>query len=215
MLFTELPLMYAAFWTSYCYAVIFIYFEAYPVVFNGIYGFNAGEVGLAFLAIGFGILLATPVVSYFNKRSLAIRRQNGGKPVPESRLPQVSLSAPLFVIGFFWFGWTARASIHWISPVLSGIPIGLAGIFAFNALALYVAECYHIYTASALGAMAFARCLLAIAVTLFGRQMYTNLKPGWASSVLGFISVAAIPVPFIFLRYGKAIRLRSKMCIDG
>ncbi|GAC76870.1 synaptic vesicle transporter SVOP and related transporters [Moesziomyces antarcticus T-34] len=215
MLFTELPLMYATLWTSFCYAIIFIFFEAYPVVFSGTYGFNAGEVGLTFLAIGAGIALSAPILGWFNRRSLAARIAAGGKPVPESRLPQVALSAPLFAIGFFWFGWTARASIHWIVPVLAGLPIGISLMLAFNSLATYAAECYHIYTASALAAMAFSRCLFAVFVPLFGRQMFENLGPGWASSILAFFSIAAIPVPFVFLKYGKAIRQRSKMCINA
>ncbi|CCF53347.1 hypothetical protein NDA11_003017 [Ustilago hordei] len=215
MLLTEAPLMYATLWTSFCYAVIFIFFEAYPVVFNGTYGFNAGEVGLAFLAIGSGIAISTPIIGYFNKRSIAARVAAGGKPVPESRLPQVALSAPLFAIGFFWFGWTARPSIHYMVPILAGLPIGISLMLAFNSLAAYAAECYHIYTASALAAMAFSRCLFAIFVPLFGRQMFEGLGTGWAASVLGFVSVAAIPVPFVFLKYGKAIRLRSKMCINA
>ncbi|SJX62003.1 related to multidrug resistance protein [Sporisorium reilianum f. sp. reilianum] len=215
MLFTEAPLMYATLWTSFCYAIIFIFFEAYPVVFGGTYGFNAGEVGLAFLAIGLGIALSAPIVGYFNKQSLKARTAAGGKPVPESRLPQVGLSAPLFAIGFFWFGWTARASIHWIVPIIAGLPIGISLMLAFNSLTAYVAECYHIYTASALSAMAFSRCLFAIFVPLFGRQMFEGLGPGWASSVLAFVSIAAIPVPFVFLRYGEAIRQRSAMCINA
>ncbi|KAJ1028452.1 hypothetical protein NDA16_001618 [Ustilago loliicola] len=215
MLFTEAPLMYATLWTSYCYAVIFIFFEAYPVVFTGTYGFNAGEVGLAFLAIGLGIAISAPIVGYFNKRSIAARIAAGGKPVPESRLPQVALSAPLFAVGFFWFGWTARSSIHFMVPILAGLPIGVSLMLAFNSLATYAAECYHIYTASALSAMAFSRCLFAIFVPLFGRQMFEGLATGWAASVLGFVSIAAIPVPFVFLKYGKAIRLRSKMCINA
>ncbi|GAC92682.1 multidrug transporter [Pseudozyma hubeiensis SY62] len=215
MLFTEAPLMYATLWTSFCYAIIFIFFEAYPVVFSGTYGFNAGEVGLAFLAIGLGIALSAPIVGWFNKRSIKARIAAGGKPVPESRLPQVALSAPLFAIGFFWFGWTARASIHWIVPILAGLPIGISLMLAFNSLATYAAECYHIYTASALAAMAFSRCLFAIFVPLFGRQMFEGLGTGWASSLLGFVSIAAIPIPFVFLKYGKAIRQRSKMCINA
>ena len=215
MLFTEAPLMYATLWTSFCYAVIFIFFEAYPVVFSGTYGFNAGEVGLAFLAIGLGIALSAPILGWFNQRSLAARAAAGGKPVPESRLPQVALSAPLFAIGFFWFGWTARASIHWIVPILAGLPIGISLMLAFNSLATYAAECYHIYTASALAAMAFSRCLFAVFVPLFGRQMFEGMGTAWASSLLAFVSIASIPVPFVFLKYGKAIRQRSKMCINA
>ncbi len=214
MLFTEAPLMYATLWTSFCYAIIFIFFEAYPVVFSGRTDSTLGGGTDVPCHRSWNRALGTDR-GWFNQRSLQARIAAGGKPVPESRLPQVALSAPLFAIGFFWFGWTARASIHWMVPILAGVPIGISLMLAFNSLATYAAECYHIYTASALAAMAFSRCLFAIFVPLFGRQMFEGLGPGWASSVLAFVSIAAIPVPFVFLRYGKAIRQRSKMCINA
>jgi MFS transporter, DHA1 family, multidrug resistance protein len=40
--------------------------------------------------------------------------------------------------------------------------------------------------------------------------MYENIRAGWASGVSGFISVAFIPVPFIFYRYGAKIRQWSR-----
>lgn len=52
-------------------------------------------------------------------------------------------------------------------------------------------------------------------VPLFSRQMFKGLGAGWASSLLGFVSIAAILVPFIFLKYRKAIRQRSKMCLNA
>ncbi|UZJ52798.1 hypothetical protein CBS101457_002118 [Exobasidium rhododendri] len=215
MLTTELPVAYAALWTGFAYAVLFIFFEAYPVVFQGIYGMNAGEEGLCFLGLGVGIISSTPIVWYSNKRSLQAAKSSGGKPVPEARLQQVMFSAPLFVIGFFWFGWTSRSDIHWIVPVLSSIPIGISLILSFNALTVYVAQCYPVYSASVLGGMAFSRCFVAIFVPLFGRQMYEGLGPGWAFSVLGFVSLAAIPVPIIFYRYGSRIRDKSRLAISS
>jgi hypothetical protein len=89
----------------------------------------------------------------------------------------------------------------------------MSTILSFNALTVYVAQCYHIYAASALGALAFSRCFIAIFVPLFGRQMFEGLGPGWASSILGFVSLIAIPVPFIFARWGERIRDRSKLAI--
>jgi len=36
--------------------------------------------------------------------------------------------------------------------------------------------------------------------------MYSALGVGWGTSVLGFIAVGMIPLPFIFIRYGERIR---------
>lgn len=159
---SELPLIYAAVWTGWAYALLFIFFEAYPVIFSGIYGFNAGETGLCFIAFGIGICLSIPIIWYFNRMAKNVAKANGGQIRPEIRLHMVAFTAPLMVIGFFWFGWTSRKSIHWIVPILGTIPIGTAVLLSFNALAVYVAQCYHIYAASALGSMAFSRCFVAI-----------------------------------------------------
>jgi DHA1 family multidrug resistance protein-like MFS transporter len=99
MLFTEPPVMYAAAWTAFTYAVIFIFFEAYSVVFQDIYGMNAGEEGLCFFGLGVGIIASTPLIWYFNNVSTRASKEAGGTPAPEARLRQVMLSAPLFVVG--------------------------------------------------------------------------------------------------------------------
>ena len=48
------------------------------------------------------------------------------------------------------------------------------------------------------------------AFPLFGVQMYEKLGYQWASSLLAFLTVAMLPFPFIFFRYGKRIRQRSR-----
>jgi hypothetical protein len=40
--------------------------------------------------------------------------------------------------------------------------------------------------------------------------MYKNLGTQWASSVPAFLALACTPMPFIFSKYGKYLRDRSK-----
>ena len=35
-----------------------MFLQAYPIIFTGVYGFNAGEQGLAFLPIGVGSIIS-------------------------------------------------------------------------------------------------------------------------------------------------------------
>lgn len=49
-----------------------------------------------------------------------------------------------------------------------------------------------------------------VAVPLFASGMYHNLGINWATSLLGFLAVALLPVPFLFYRYGARIRKLSK-----
>lgn len=48
------------------------------------------------------------------------------------------------------------------------------------------------------------------AFPLFGNQMYVSLGFQWASSFLGFLATGMMVFPYLFFRYGKAIRRRSK-----
>lgn len=45
---------------------------------------------------------------------------------------------------------------------------------------------------------------------LFGVQMYNKLGYQWATSVLAFLTVAMMPFPYLFFKYGKRIRARSR-----
>lgn len=41
-----------------------VFFQAYPIIFGGTYGFNAGQQGLAFLPIGIGAMFAGGIYLY-------------------------------------------------------------------------------------------------------------------------------------------------------
>jgi hypothetical protein len=40
--------------------------------------------------------------------------------------------------------------------------------------------------------------------------VFTKLGTGWAASLLGFIAVALLPVPWVFFKAGKKLRALSK-----
>jgi len=44
---------------------------------------------------------------------------------------------------------------------------------------------------------------------LFGRQLFINLGFQWGGSVLAFLAVVLVPIPFILSRYGRRLREKS------
>jgi hypothetical protein len=48
------------------------------------------------------------------------------------------------------------------------------------------------------------------AFPLFGVQMYQKLGFQWATGLLGFLTVAMLPFPYLFFRYGKKLRSYSR-----
>lgn len=61
-----------------------------------------------------------------------------------------------------------------------------------------------------MAANGFLRYTLGAVFPLFTLQMYRGMGIGWATSLLGFIAVALMPVPWVLFKYGSAIRRRSK-----
>jgi len=41
--------------------------------------------------------------------------------------------------------------------------------------------------------------------------MYNKLGPQWAGTLLGLAQVVLIPIPFVFYKWGKSIRMRSPL----
>lgn len=75
---------------------------------------------------------------------------------------------------------------------------------------MYIIDVYQIYAASALSFNAFARYLVAGAMTTAGIPMYESLGPHWTCTLLGVCSVILLPVPYVLYFWGPSIRKRSK-----
>ena len=96
--------------------------------------------------------------------------------------------------------------------MLAGIPYGMGLEIIFMALFSYLSDGYGTLTASALASVAIMRSVVAALLPLVADPMYSTLGVSWASSLLGFLTLAMAIVPFILLKYGRALRRRSKLC---
>lgn len=75
----------------------------------------------------------------------------------------------------------------------------------------YLGDAYPKYVASVYASNDLVRSGFGAAFPLFANAMYTKLGVAWASSLLGFLAIAFIPIPFVLYFYGRRIRLNSKM----
>ena len=121
------------------------------------------------------------------------------------------IGAVLFPVSRFWQAWTARESIHWIVPCLSGVFFGIAIFQIFFCIIVYFSFTYPpIILASALAANNLLRYLMASVFPLFIVQTYNRLGVHWASSLFGFIALAMMPLPWVFTYLGPRLRAASK-----
>lgn len=141
MLFVEPIVGFFSLYTAFTFAVLFAFFAAFPIVFHGVYGFTTSQVGLTFLAVGLGVVLAvfTAIACdriLYQKHYRRALSEGRTAAAPEHRLYSAMLGSMGIPIGLFWFGWTARADVHWASPVIAAIP------FAWGNLSIFVSRAY-------------------------------------------------------------------------
>ncbi|RKK72023.1 hypothetical protein BFJ69_g10423 [Fusarium oxysporum] len=212
MLFTELIVAATATYIALAYSVYYMFFQTYPIVFKGTYGMSNKKSSFMYLPIAGGICLG--LVIFFLWDAYYRRCKKAGRTWAQkneySRLPLACMGGPLLAISLFWAGWTARSSISWVSPMVAGIPFGAAQLLISIALTTYLGDCYGVYSASAMAAGTCLRNLAGAGLCIAAAPMYTKLGVGWASTLLGVVSVFMCAIPFIFIRYGNTIRQRSK-----
>ncbi|KAF7436660.1 hypothetical protein PC9H_003493 [Pleurotus ostreatus] len=212
MLFTEPMLIAMTAYMSFVYGCLYLLFEAYPVVYTEGHGFNLGISGLMFLSVPIGGCTAvTLYVLIFAPRYRRKALELAPAPVPpEFRLEMSLIAAPLYAISFFWFAWTSDPSISYWAPLMSGVLMGFSISWLFLPLFTYIIDAYIMAAASALASNTVVRSLAGAGFPLFAGEMYKALGPQWASSLLGFVAVAMMPIPFVLMKYGPYLRKKSK-----
>lgn len=202
--------MAAAIYNGFIYGIVYLFNEAFPLLFGpGGHGFNTGQWGAAFAGLCIGSLLAAMLHPVQERYYLKQVSRNDGKGVPEARMHLARFGTFLLPISLFWFAWTSYASVHWIVPIIASAFFG-AGIYIIILAVLnYVVDSYQTYAASALAGVILVRNLVGAGFPLFGTQMYERLGLEWAGSLLAFLSLPMCAIPFIFFYKGEHLRLKS------
>ncbi|KAI0694403.1 MFS general substrate transporter [Cerioporus squamosus] len=179
---------------------------------------NDGMVGLTFCSVLIGLACALFVTPRIERNYLARAARKGGRADPEDRLVGMMIGAGFVPISLFIFGWTSPPAVlpgggNWVGPVSSGIPFGFGMVIIYFSANAYLIDAFPGYVASALAAKTVIRSGSGAAMPLFITAMYHNLGNGWAASTWAFISLGMVPIPFLFYRYGRSIRARSKRAV--
>ena len=87
--FTEPMVFLNNLYIALIYGLLYIWFESFPIVFEGIYGFNLSEEGLAFLGILLGAVITIPFFFWFLYKNTEPQFNQNGELQPEKRLPPV------------------------------------------------------------------------------------------------------------------------------
>lgn len=211
MLFLEPILLLFTIYLALIYGILYLTFEAFPISFQEVRGWShAGVAALPFLSILVGVFLGGALIIYVTKTRFAEKMKQQGRVVPEERLLPMIIGSILLPIGLFWFGWTSNKHVSWVPQVIAGVPIGVGILVIFMQGLNYIIDVYLMYANSAIAGNTLVRSTLGGAFPLFSAQMYNKLGVNWASSLLGFLTAAMIPIPILFYVYGAKLRSMSR-----
>ncbi|EEP78934.1 predicted protein [Uncinocarpus reesii 1704] len=138
LLFTERIVPAVCLYMAFIFAILYLFFQAYPIIFQ----------------VAIGSIISSVMLVLWDEY---IRRRNKTVTTEHRRLVLACVGGPLV-------GWTSRKSVHWIVPMLAGLPFGIGSTTTILALLNYMADGYGIYSASA---MAAAACTRSVCVRCF------------------------------------------------
>jgi multidrug resistance protein len=122
MLFSELIVSSTCAYLALIYSIFYMSFQAFPIIFQKLYGLSPGQTGLAYLPIGAGSLLVIPVFVFWERVLNRAHTANAAwvKREEYRRLPLACVGGPLFAGSLFWIGFSARASVPFFRALAGG-----------------------------------------------------------------------------------------------
>ncbi|KAJ4859585.1 major facilitator superfamily domain-containing protein [Trichoderma breve] len=182
MLFTEPIVTFICLYVAVDFGTLFSFFGGVPYTFGTVYHFTTDQSGLVFISIVIGCFLglATIMACEIFLYRKQIPNYPPHKVPPEHRLYPAMLGSFGLPLGLF-------CTMQYTTDTFTGNVV-----------------------ASASSANSLARYGFAGVFPLFTIQMYTTLGIDWASSLLGFIALALIPIPWVLFKFGPKIRAKSR-----
>ncbi|KAK1814417.1 hypothetical protein LTR12_011150 [Friedmanniomyces endolithicus] len=196
-------------YTALTYGIYYSFFEAFPLVYQGIYNFSLGLTGMTFVTIGIACICGVTTFLLYQIYYLIPDIKRNGMRAPEHRLVPALFGVVMLPVGYFIFGWTARASVHWVVSLIGCTILVYGNFLIFQCVFIYLPLSYPQYAASLFAANDFLRAIFAAACVLFARPMFINLGIGGGVSVLAGLSCLGVVGMFGLWKYGGWLRSRS------
>ncbi|KAL3476161.1 major facilitator superfamily domain-containing protein [Aspergillus californicus] len=123
------------------YGTLYLFFAAFPIVYQEYQGWDQGIGGLAFLGLAAGIGLEIIATIYVTWRSVRTSKARNNQLFNlEPRLPMSLVSWVAIPIGLLWFAWTNSPSTHWLVSVAAQVPFGFGFVLVYISIQNYLVD---------------------------------------------------------------------------
>ena len=100
--FTEPMVFLLNLYIALVYGLLYIWFESFPIVFEGVYNFSLSMTGVSFVGILIGAIITIPPFFWYLHRYVEPQFNDNGELQPEKRLPAACFGAFAIPICLFW-----------------------------------------------------------------------------------------------------------------
>ncbi|KAM0483798.1 hypothetical protein ACHAPX_002297 [Trichoderma viride] len=217
MFLTEPIVLVLSLLSGFSDALIFMFIQSFALVYKQ-WGFGTIEIGLSFIPIGIGYVIAWLLFIPAIKRNIKERKAkpDDERAQYESRLWFLLYTAPCLPIGLIGFAWTIQGPpIHWIGSMIFVAIVGIANYAIYMATIDYMICAYGPYSASATGGNGWSRDFLAGVLTIPATPFFTNIGASsgknleYASTILFCIAFILVLAVYVIYWKGPALRKRS------
>jgi hypothetical protein len=194
-----------------------MFIQSFALVYKQ-WGFGTVEIGLTFISIGIGYVVAWLLFIPAIRRNIKERqaKPNDERAQYESRLWFLLYTAPCLPIGLIGFAWTIQGPpIHWIGSMIFAAIVGVANYAIYMATIDYMICAYGPYSASATGGNGWSRDFLAGVLTVPAVPFFSNIGTSsgknleYASTILFCISFVLVVAVYVIYWKGPTLRKRS------
>ena len=187
--------------------------------FRAIYHLNDTDLGLVFLPIAVGSVLAALTNGNLLDRNYRRHAKKAGLPLTRSKqmdmtnfniervrleigLPFLSAGALFFIA----YGWMLDFEVHIAGPIVIMVFLGYCALAGFNTLVVLIIDTHRSNPATASAAMNLIRCLLGAGASAVANPMIEGMGRGWAFTFIGLVELAAMPTLLAVMKWGPEWR---------
>lgn len=189
------------------YSLMYLYFEAFPLVYGDLYGFNLVQQGAAFISLLVGAVIGC--MCYLTYIGMNVKRMHMPEKVFGLSAIIGSCTLP---IGLLIFGWCSKKGLYWIVSMVGNLFLAFSAFVMFQSYFSFLGTMFPPTAAgSAFASNNIVRSLMGGSFPLFGTVMYKhtsidNYPVGWGCTIMAIIAIMMIPLPIYLYIKGESLR---------
>jgi predicted MFS family arabinose efflux permease len=211
----------------YCgllFAGFYMVMAALPLQLAAEYGFNELQVGLCFIPLGMGSMLAAITIGKLADKNFARHAARLGIEISKSKQQnllnfpieraRLEIAVPLLAIahlGVIAYGWVMQNRTSLAGPLILLFVFGFVVSGSMNVLGTLIVDLNRSSAATATAALNLTRCLLGAAGVAVMQPMLEAMGQGWTSVTLVGIWILCAPGMWLVWKYGPKWREEKRV----